>query len=207
MAETQAETQTDQTDAVEDAALEAALAEAASEVSDGDADDIMVEAEPSDLTSPDLTSPDRFLLAALPPAPIQPGSPSSPYRRCSCIGTPPGRSCPRCNGLRWTKLCGVCAGDGLVSAPTRAGATFQRKDRCGYCMGRGSTPVKKQEIDLAEAAWAEFVADGGKPRHAFEDDRGRILRGAKLPTPKSGKRQGQGQASQAGPASPRAASK
>lgn len=146
------------------------------------ADDAAQDTRPSVSLPTYLTSPDRFDLAALPPAPIQPGSPQSPYRRCSCIGVMPGRACTRCNNTRWLKVCKDCAGAGIKPAPNRLGS-MPRRDRCGFCMGVGSTAATMQEIRDAQTAWDEYEAAGGKPVHAFADADGRIARGAKLPTP------------------------
>ncbi len=134
------------------------------------------------LSPPDLSSPDRFAAASLPPAPIQPGSPQSPYRRCSCLGVMPGRACTACNNTRWLKVCQACSGEGIITANNRLGSS-PRRDRCGFCMGRGSTPATFAEVAAASLAWDEFCAAGGQAPNPFTGADGKIARGPKLPTP------------------------
>lgn len=90
--------------------------------------------------------------STLPPSfPALPGSPSSPFRRCPCLGVLPGRACPRCGATHWVKLCPKCDGKGTISVTVRKGAV-DRVDKCGFCMGAGSVPAQVQEVAEATAA-------------------------------------------------------
>jgi hypothetical protein len=102
-------------------------------------------------------APDSAPLAPHPPAP---GTPESPFRKCDCIGTMPGRACIRCGGSRWTKACPqtACGGRGTLSTPNRNASGPPRVERCGFCMGRGLVPARGAEVNEAQNLHNDAVA-------------------------------------------------
>ena len=113
-----------------------------------------------------------------PPSPVAtPGSPESPYRRCSCLAVMPGRVCMRCHGTKWLKSCPKCEGDGRVTLNKRKGA--ERSEPCGFCMGSGQIAASRSEIRTAEmlAAQATQIA----PELPAEPAQAPLRRAARLP--------------------------
>lgn len=112
-----------------------------------------------------------------PPSSAPPGSPESPYRRCSCLAVMPGRVCMRCHGTKWLKSCPKCEGDGRVTLNKRKGA--ERSEPCGFCMGTGQIAASRSEIRTAEmlAAQATPIA----PESPAEPVQAPLRRAARLP--------------------------
>lgn len=105
------------------------------------------------------------LSSSIPPDPPPlPGTPASPFRRCSCLGVLPGRCCTFCYGTKWIKLCPKCEGEGRISLTVRKGA--ERSQPCGHCGGRGTLPVNLKEVNEATQLAEEFVAG--------EDGKGKV---------------------------------
>lgn len=90
------------------------------------------------------------------PPPALPGTPSSPFRRCSCLGVLPGRVCTFCYGTKWTKLCSKCEGEGRIHLAVRKGA--ERSQPCGHCGGKGTLPANMKAIAEATRAAEGFAA-------------------------------------------------
>ena len=113
----------------------------------------------------------------LPTYAATPGSPESPYRRCSCLAVMPGRVCMRCHGTKWLKSCPKCEGDGRVMLNKRKGA--ERSEPCGFCMGTGQIAASRFEIRTAEmlAAQATPIA----PESPAEPAQTPLRRAARLP--------------------------
>jgi hypothetical protein len=80
-----------------------------------------------------------------------PGTADSIFRRCSCIGVMPGRACTLCNNTKWMKRCPNCYGVGAVFQNSRS-SYEPRKDRCGFCMGRGWIAARREEVAAATSA-------------------------------------------------------
>jgi hypothetical protein len=123
-------------------------------------------AEDDDERTPTEVVDDALLLAAmatgsapLTPHPPAPGSPESPFRKCDCLGTMPGRACLRCGGSRWTKACPAkgCDGSGKITAQSRQASGPPRVERCGFCMGKGLVPARIGEISEATQLHEESV--------------------------------------------------
>lgn len=105
------------------------------------------------------------LSSSIPPDPPPlPGTPLSPFRRCSCLGVLPGRCCTFCYGTKWIKLCPKCEGEGRISLTVRKGA--ERSQPCGHCGGRGTLPANLKEVNEATRLAEEFVAG--------EDGKGKV---------------------------------
>lgn len=111
--------------------------------------------EDEDDDEPDPAAAD--LLLPLPPAP---GDLLSPFRRCSCIGTLPGRACQSCNNTHWHKICPSpgCNGSGIIYKNSRTGWE-PRSERCGFCMGRGTVPARTAEVAEAQATYDLALAE------------------------------------------------
>lgn len=106
-----------------------------------------------------------------------PGSPDSPYRKCSCLAVMPGRTCNRCLGSKWVKPCPKCEGQGRTDMSRRKGS--ERSQPCGFCMATGQVSAGKAEIARAEEmaripAVEPAVVQDGVPATAFR-------RAARLP--------------------------
>lgn len=117
----------------------------------------------------------------IPPAP---GSEFSPFRRCACLGTMPGRACLYCSGTRWLKTCTTCSGAGKLLKQARQASQEPRGERCGFCMGRGSVPANVNEVREAQAGHdsAMISVEQGARIRLLEDQPGYVrTRAAKLP--------------------------
>lgn len=79
-----------------------------------------------------------------------PGTPDSPYRRCSCLAVMPGRACHRCLGTKWLKACPKCEGSGRIDVSRRKGS--DRSQPCGHCMTTGQVSANRAEVTRAEEA-------------------------------------------------------
>lgn len=86
---------------------------------------------------------------AVAPSYPSPGSPDSPYRKCSCLAVMPGRICSRCLGSKWVKPCPKCEGDGRIGTSSRRKGS-ERSQPCGFCMATGQVSAGKAEIAKAE---------------------------------------------------------
>ena len=113
----------------------------------------------------------KAALAALTAAPLLPpalpGTPASPFRHCSCVGSLPGRVCFFCHGTKWTRLCPRCEGEGRVDLNVRRGA--ERSQPCGFCGGKGILPANLSEIEEATRL-AEAFAAGPEGQAMLVDD-------------------------------------
>jgi hypothetical protein len=116
------------------------------------------------LATPAAASPAPSPSLAIPPA--APGTPSSPYRRCPCIGVMPGRACPHCLSTKWLRTCSTCLGTGRLDASTTRGV--QRSQPCIRCRnGQVSAGLKEvAEAQGAYFAWEEAVRSGLAPAPA-----------------------------------------
>lgn len=105
--------------------------------------------------------PGHPFIDTVPAAPI-PGSPESPYRKCSCLAVMPGRTCMRCLGSKWVKPCPKCNGQARIDMGRRKGA--DRSAPCGFCMASGQVSANRTEIAKAiEAATAAARAPVAPP--------------------------------------------
>jgi len=119
------------------------------------------------------------LVPASPLPPALPGTAASPYRRCPCVGSLPGRVCSFCSGTKWTRLCPRCEGEGRIDLNVRKGA--ERSVPCGFCGTRGTLPASLAEIAEAIKAVEEFAASPDGQAIIVDDQEPEFRRAVRLP--------------------------